>query len=88
MNILEQANEITFLRNEEKERLYGPFKDGMEKAAKIATEMCGKEITAVDITKCIIALKLSRECYNHRFDNLLDSISYTAILNELNNEKI
>jgi hypothetical protein len=87
MNILEKANEITFLRSEEKQRQYGPFKEGMEKAARIATELCGKEITAIDITKCIIALKLSRECYNHKEDNLIDSLSYIAMLNELNNKK-
>jgi hypothetical protein len=88
MNILERANEITFLRNEEKERQYGPFKEGMLKASIIATELCDKEITAKDITKCLIALKLSRESYNHKYDNLLDILSYTAILNELNDEKI
>lgn len=88
MNILEEANNITFLRNEEKERQYGPFKEGMEKAAIIATELCGKYISPIDMTKCMIALKLSRESYNHKFDNLLDLISYTAILNELNDEKV
>ena len=88
MNILEKANEITFLRIEEKERQYGPFKEGMQRAAIIATELCGKEISSIDLTKCIIALKLSRESYNHKFDNLLDVLSYVAILNELSNEKI
>jgi hypothetical protein len=88
MNILETANEITFVRSEEKERKYGPFKEGMEKAAKIASEMCNKDITAIDITKCLIALKLSRESYEHKYDNLLDILSYTAILNKLNGENI
>lgn len=83
MNILEEANNITFLRSEEKERQYGPFKEGMKRAAIIATELCGKEISSIDLTKCVIALKLSRESYNHKYDNLLDLISYIAILNEL-----
>lgn len=87
MNIIEKANDITFLRNEEKERQYGPFIEGMQKAASIASEMCNKEISAKDITMCLIALKLSRESYNHKEDNLLDCISYIAILNELNNLK-
>ena len=33
MNILEKANEIVNLRKEEKERQYGPFEQGMERAA-------------------------------------------------------
>ena len=35
MNILEQANEIVNKRSEEKERAYGPFSEGMERAAMI-----------------------------------------------------
>jgi hypothetical protein len=34
MNILEKANEIVNLRSEEKERMYGPFEEGMEKVLK------------------------------------------------------
>lgn len=83
MNILEKANNIVYYRSEEKERQYGPFKEGMEKASRIASEISGKEITAKDITICMMALKLSRESYNHKEDNLLDLIAYSAILNEL-----
>ena len=82
MNILLKANEIVFERSEEKERQYGPFEDGMHKAAKIATEMCNKEITAKDIYMCMIALKLSREAYKHKEDNLLDAVAYIASLNK------
>ena len=37
MNILNKADEIVNKRKEEKERFYGPFEEGMEKAAKIAS---------------------------------------------------
>jgi DNA-binding protein H-NS len=86
MNILEKANEIVFLRSEEKERQYGPFTEGMHRASKIASGMTGKEITTEDMFKCMIALKLSRESYNHKYDNLLDAIAYLAALNEYHNE--
>lgn len=85
MNILEQANEIVNLRSEEKEREYGPFTEGMEKAANIASSCTGKDITARDMYLCLIALKLSRESYNHKEDNLLDAAAYIGALNNFEN---
>jgi len=81
MSILLKAHEIVFERKEEKERQYGPFQDSMEKAAKIATELCNKQITSSDIYLCMVAIKLSREAYNHKEDNILDAIAYLASYN-------
>jgi hypothetical protein len=81
MNILEQANEIVFKRAEEKERQYGPFEEGMERAAKILSGMTGKEFDSITMYKALVALKLSRESYNHKEDNILDAISYLASMN-------
>jgi hypothetical protein len=86
-NILLQANDIVFERNEEKERMYGPFIEGMSEAARIASLMSRKEITTTDMFNCMIALKLSRQSYNHKTDNLLDLVAYTAALNEYENSK-
>jgi hypothetical protein len=88
MNILEKANEIIYNRSEEKERQYGPIQEGMQEAAKIASLLSRKEITATDMYNCMIALKLSRQAYNHKSDNLLDCISYMAALNDYENSKI
>jgi len=85
MNILLKANEIVFERNEEKERQYGPFQEGMQEAAKIASLLSRKDITAVDMYNCMIALKLSRQSYNHKEDNLLDCVAYIASLNDYQN---
>jgi len=85
MNILERANEIVNLRSEEKARQYGPFISCNEKAAKIATELCGKEITTQDIYYFQIALKLAREAYSHKEDNLLDAAAYIGALNNFHN---
>ena len=81
MNILEKANEIVNLRSEEKERMYGPFEQGMERAAMIASGCTGKNITASDMYMCLVALKLSRQSYNHKEDNLLDAVAYLGSLN-------
>lgn len=88
MNILEKANEIVNLRSEEKERQYGPFEEGMERAAKILSSMTGDSIDAIFMYKAMIALKLSRESFNHKEDNLLDAVSYIGALNNyINNLK-
>jgi len=87
MNILEKANDIINDRTEEKERMYGPFSSGMERAAKIASACTGKDITATDMYMCMVALKLSRESYNHKEDNLLDAIAYLGALNNYKDGK-
>lgn len=79
-NILAQANKIVNERSEEKERMYGPFSDGMERAAMIASGMTGKEFTAEDMFAALVALKLSRHSYNYKEDNLLDAVAYIGAL--------
>lgn len=81
MNILDEANKIVNLRSEEKERMYGPFEEGMQRAAMIASGMTGKEINAKDVYAVLVALKLSRHSYNYKEDNLLDAVAYIGSLN-------
>lgn len=72
-----RANKIVNERSEEQERRHGPFSAGMMKAAKIATELCNKEITAEDTYKVLIALKLSRISHSIEIDSMTDLIGYT-----------
>jgi hypothetical protein len=62
------------------------MQDGMQEAAKIASLLSRKELTAVDMYNCMIALKLSRQAYNHKQDNLLDCVAYMASLNDYQND--
>jgi hypothetical protein len=82
-SILQQAHDIVFERNEEKERMYGPFEEGMAQAARIASELSRKEITTFDMYNCMIALKLSRASWNYKEDNYLDCLAYMASLNDV-----
>jgi hypothetical protein len=61
------------------------MQEGMQEAAKIASLLSRKELTAVDMYNCMIALKLSRQAYNHKEDNLLDCVAYIASLNDYQN---
>lgn len=86
-SILTEANEIVNERTEEKARQYGPFSEGMERAAKIASGMTGKDITGSDMYAMLVALKLSRHSYNYKRDNLLDAVAYLGALDNYVNEK-
>lgn len=78
MNILKKADEIINERSEEKEREYGPMSWTNQQAAKIATVLCRKEITTRDIYFFQISLKLARESWAHKEDNMLDLVAYVG----------
>jgi len=86
-SLCEEAHKIVNERNEEKERMYGPFSEGMERAAMIFNGLTGHSLKAEDMYKALIALKFSRESYNHKRDNLLDAIAYIQALENYINAK-
>lgn len=86
-SLCQQAHSIVNERNEEKDRMYGPFSEGMDRAAMIFNGMTGLNVTGREMFKALVALKLSRESYNHKTDNLLDSIAYLQGLENYENEK-
>lgn len=69
-------------RSEEADRKYGPFSEGMDRAAMIMSGATGKDITGKDMYIALVALKLSRESYNHKRDNLLDGVAYLGGLQD------
>lgn len=84
-NILEHANMIVNHRSEEKQRNYGPFSESMKKAAQMFNLMSpsGESITPEGMFRALISLKLTRESYGHKEDNLLDAVAYIGGLNNL-----
>lgn len=88
-NILTHANDIVNNRSEEKERMYGPFFETMERATRIYNEMNPTEqISTVGMYKALVALKLAREAYHHKEDNLLDAVAYMGSMNDYIEHKI
>lgn len=88
-NILIKADEIVNKRSEEKERQYGPFHECNERIAALASIMIQKNISAEDIYYIQMAIKLGRQSFNHKEDNLLDLVAYVAALNNhKENERI
>ena len=86
-SICQEAHDIVNDRNEEKERMYGPFSEGMDRAAQIFNGMSGLNITGKEMYIALIALKFSRESYTHKRDNLLDAVSYIQGLDNYENNK-
>lgn len=81
MNILNAADEIVNHRSEEKERQYGPFEESMEKMKDIFNGISGLDLETKHMYQAMIALKLSRESYRHKEDNLLDLVAYIGAMN-------
>lgn len=81
-NILRDAIEVIYDRKSEKAIEYGPFDESMASAARIASELTGKNITTKDFFKCMIALKLSRLKYSDKDDTYLDLVAYEGALHE------
>lgn len=83
-NILKRANKIVNERSEEKERQYGPFQASMERAAALYNLMSppDEHMTTPGMYRAMIALKLSREAYAHKEDNLLDAVAYMGSMND------
>lgn len=90
MNILERADKIVNHRSEEKERTYGPFSESMKRATDIynASSPDNEKISVEGMYRAMIALKLSREAYSHREDNLLDAAAYIGAMNNYIEAKI
>ncbi len=88
MNILKEANEIVNERSQEKERMYGPFQESMSRASQILSGMTGIQLDELFMYKAMIALKMSRESFNHKEDNLLDACAYLGALNNHINNKL
>lgn len=86
-SILQEADEIVNNRGEEADRQYGPFSEGMDRAASIFNGMTGLNITGKEMYVALIALKFSRESYNHKRDNLLDAVAYIQGLENYINDK-
>lgn len=79
INILKEANDITNDNN----RGYEPPHIGFQKIADLARILTGKDLTARDICFVFMAVKLQREAFSHRRDNLVDLAGYANLMQKL-----
>lgn len=76
-SILEEAIEI---RRGSRNADYGDAVQNFRNIAETFRVMTGREISASDCVRVMMAVKLSRERHLHKRDNLVDLSGYTDIL--------
>ena len=79
-SILSEAEEIV---NGSRHSDYGDAKESFSRVATIASVMTGKELAPEDCCAVLMAVKLVRESFNHKRDNLVDLCGYALIMNEI-----
>lgn len=62
---------------------YGDARESFGRVATIASVMTGKELSPEDCCAVLMAVKLVRESFNHKRDNLVDLCGYTELMNRL-----
>ena len=84
--VLEEAYEIVVAREDKGHNDYGEFTESMARAKIIFLGMTGVDLPIQHMYSALIALKLSREGFNHRRDNLVDICGYVQGLDDFYNE--
>lgn len=72
--------EAARIRGGERNTDYGDAVESFEVVAEIANAITGLSLTPAQCCKVLLAVKLTRERYNHKRDNLVDLCGYTDIL--------
>ncbi len=83
--ILEEARELT---DGERQQDYGDANESFGKIATVASILCNKELTPIDITRIQKAIKLVRESYKHKKDNLIDECGYARLESILQKDEV
>lgn len=84
-NLLRQAEKLV-LGSRHKD--YGHPLDNFTKTAKMWEPILGQPITAEQVGLCMIAVKLARQAYIPKHDNLVDIAGYAATLEMLQEERM
>lgn len=84
-SILSEAERIV---NGDRQADYSDPVENFKHIAEIASAIMGKDITAEECCIVMIAVKLARENYKHKRDNLVDLAGYVEILNRIKENEV
>ena len=82
--ILEEAQRIT---HGARQQDYDAPEDNFAHIARIASAITKKEITPQDCAYVLMAVKLSREAFKHKRDNLTDLAGYAWCLSRIQGDE-
>ena len=83
-SILLEAEKIV---NGARQKDYGSPSQNWKHVALIFNAITGYELTPSECALMLVAVKFSREMFNHKRDNLVDVCGYTEILSQLSEGK-
>jgi len=72
-NILQEADRLT---SSDRAKAYGPVKDNFERIAGMWTAYTGHQFKARDVAMMMIMVKISRDTFKPKRDNLTDIAGY------------
>jgi hypothetical protein len=84
-SILSEAERIV---NGDRQADYSDPVANFKRIAEIASAIMAKDITAEECCIVMIAVKLARENYKHKRDNLVDLAGYAEILNRIKESEV
>lgn len=79
-SILQEADRIV---NGDRQADYSDPVENFKHIAAIASAILKKDLTSDDCCVVLMAVKLARESYKHKRDNLVDLAGYTEILHRI-----
>jgi len=85
ITVLEDAYDIVVERKDDEHNDYGEFSESMARAKLIFLGMTGIDLPIQHMYAALVALKLSREGFNHKRDNLVDVCGYIQGLDDFYN---
>jgi hypothetical protein len=80
-SILEEADKLI---DSTKREEYGSIEDSFQGIADIWAVILKRTVTRQEVALCMLGLKLYRESFKHKPDNLIDIVGYTKCLGHLN----
>ena len=67
---------------------YGDPVESFERIAKTASMITGKDLSPKECCAVLMAVKIVRESFKHKRDNLIDLCGYAHIMNKLNENEL
>ena len=80
--------EADMILNGDRQADYSDPVDSFDRIRKLASMLTGKELTADECCKVLMAVKLVRESFRHKRDNLVDLCGYSEILNRIKEKEL
>ncbi len=84
-SILQEADRIL---NGDRDADYGDPVENFKRISRIASAILNKDITDEECCVVMLAVKLARENYKHKRDNVVDGVAYMEILSRIKESRL